>query len=284
MREHADRSALPQLFLNLADHLIVAFVGQILLQAAQAPRPPHRDDAGASRARPTLASFSQRSCSRSTSSGHRRGGCGPRLTNVDGRSGLITSSENGCRGSGSVSQARPMLARQFVGLHARADAGHQPRRPQPVGRLRHGVERIHRRHHQQLHRLAFLFRHLHHVAEQLLFVVAEDLRRRTDRIRRRRSKSGAPSSRRCRGAAGWFFRAPASGAPCDGNRARPPARSRDAHAGWRVDLRLMIQVELLQPLLLAVCLRRRLIFSEIVKIRNKHERERDAVLGGDLLW
>ena len=68
-----------------------------------------------------------------------------------------------------------MLAGQFVGFHARADAGHQARSAQAVGGLRQRVEGIHGGHHQQFHRLAFLLRHFHHVAEQFLFVIAENL-------------------------------------------------------------------------------------------------------------
>ncbi len=62
---------------------------------------------------------------------------------MEGRPGLMISSENGCRGSGRRSQARPM------------------RRASSRGRLYHGIERIHGGNDDQIDGLSFLLRQRH---------------------------------------------------------------------------------------------------------------------------
>src|SRR5262245_26602927 len=110
----------------------------------------------------------QRLWSRSTSSGQRRGGCGPRLTNDDGRPGDITSSENACRGGGSCSHANPIR---------RASSSDAMRSDTPVTSRDafnraavHRVERVYRRNDQQFHRFSFFFGHCHHVRKEFLLV------------------------------------------------------------------------------------------------------------------
>ena len=128
------------------------------------------------------------------------------------RSGLMISSENGCRGSGSRLPGQADAPRQLLARSCARNAGHQARRLQRAAVCTMASNGFDAGHHQQFHRLALFLRHGHHAAEQLLFVVAEKLVVRAGRIRRRRSIRAAPSSPRCRAAAGWSSPARASGA------------------------------------------------------------------------
>ena len=94
---------------------------------------------------------------------------------MDGRPGVMISSENGCRGSGSRSHARPMR---------RASSSESIRAETPVTSREacsfaavctiasNGIDS---RHHQQVDGLAFLLRHRDDAREQFPLVIGEEL-------------------------------------------------------------------------------------------------------------
>src|ERR1051326_1547608 len=76
---------------------------------------------------------------------------------------------------GQVFPGKTDEPREFLGWHFRGNACHQTRGFQLRRGLNHGVERVHGRHNQQLHGLALFLGNLDNVAEQLFLVIAEDL-------------------------------------------------------------------------------------------------------------
>src|SRR5262245_59988677 len=78
-------------------------------------------------------------------------------------------------GFGHALPSHTDAARELLGLHARANAGHEPRGLERRGGLHHRVKWIHTGHGQQFDVLAFLLGKFHYVAEELLLVLAKDL-------------------------------------------------------------------------------------------------------------